>query len=39
MAEATTLTEHSDFPILINEATADALKENSEIGLKTLGAY
>ena len=28
-----------DFPILINGATADALKDNPEIGLKALGPY
>ncbi len=29
--------EHPDFPILINEATADALKDHPGIGLKALG--
>ena len=39
-ARLETLTkEFPDFPILINEATADALRENTEIGLKALGPY
>jgi adenylate cyclase len=39
-ARLETLTkELPDFPILINEATADALKGNAEIGLKALGPY
>jgi adenylate cyclase len=39
-ARLETLTkEQPDFPILINEATADALKNNAEIGLKSLGPY
>lgn len=39
-ARLETLTkEQPDFPILINGATADALKGNSEIGLKALGPH
>jgi len=39
-ARLETLTKDlSDFPILINGETADALKDNSEIGLKALGPH
>jgi len=31
--------ENPDFPILINEATADALRNEPEIGLKALGPF
>jgi len=39
-ARLETLTkELADFPILINGATADAIKNRSEIGLKALGPH